>query len=198
MNWLAPIDYERIRDEVWERLAAAVDDPGAPLRLFAVATKDDVGKPDVRILTLTGVVSERGALWFHSDRRSKKIEQILKCPDMAAVVYDWREGIQLRIQGQASLHNDDSIVDLQWGRLDSMVQYAYGLSQQPGEPLANTSPCHPRHPHVGAADQIRGRANFVVIEFLVDAIDWLQLSDSGDRRARLQRTDGWRTHPLAP
>ncbi len=79
-----------------------------------------------------------------------------------------------------------------------MVQCAYGLSQQPGEPLADTLPHHPRHPHVGAADQIRGRANFVVIEFVADTIDWLQLSDSGDRRARLERDDGWRVRPLAP
>ena len=70
------IEYDGINQAVWQRLSDAADDQTHPMRLLTVATMDEHGWPDARILVLRGVDAKFPCLWFYTDARSAKAAQL--------------------------------------------------------------------------------------------------------------------------
>jgi len=194
-----PIPYERIAPEVWRRLADAAERRDHPMRLFVLASVDEARRPDARLLILRGANPERGVLWFHTDRRSRKIAQYRSCPHASAVVYDPRDCIELRLWGRVAIHAGDEIARLHWEQTDIAARHAFAATCPPAAPLRHPDPQMTRRarrlePRALAA----ARENFAVLEFSLDRIEWLQVNDAGDRRAALARSDQWVVAPLAP
>ena len=193
------IEYESLSREVWHRLHAAADDPSHPMRLLTLATIDDQGRPDARILVLRGADCLLRCLWFHTDARSAKVKELANFPFACAIGYDSRDGVQLRIRGNVKLHRDCELAERHWEQTDFHVRHAYAVPSKPGEPLSRPDPLMRLHrDQLAAGDLAQARRNFAVIELVISEIEWLQVSDVGDRRAVMRAADGWKITPLAP
>ena len=193
------IEYESLSREVWHRLHAAADDPSHPMRLLTLATIDEQGRPDARILVLRGANSQLRCLWFHTDARSAKAAQLDKCPHACAIGYDPRDGVQLRIRGTVKLHRDSELAERHWEQIEFHVRHAYAIPFKPGQLLGRPDPRMRLHRDQLAADDLaEGRRNFAVIELAIEEIEWLQVTDVGDRRAVMRAADGWQVTALAP
>jgi general stress protein 26 len=187
------IDIPEIAGEVRDRLLAAADDRGHPMRLFTVATVDDRGRPDARLLVLRGASPDHRRLWFHTDRRSPKVEQLRHCPVICAIAYDGQDGVQLRVRGTGTLHENDDLARRHWEQIDIATRCAYAVSSAPGEHLVHPDPRMEAHRReLGTPDELVGKANFLVIELVVDEIEWFQASLLGDRRAVMRFEHEWR------
>lgn len=190
------LSYGEMPDEAWRRLIDAGNDRAHPMRLMSVATVDDRGHPDSRLLVLRGASRDLGCLWFHTDRRSGKIAQLHRCDRLCAVAYDPESQVQLRLTGSASVHADDQLADRHWQQAALATRYLYRTSLSPGQPLPVPDP---RSGAVASDDSTTdGRENFAVIEVRLDDIEWHQLSGRDQRRARLRAASGWSPTPLAP
>jgi hypothetical protein len=193
------IPYEAIPERAWARLSLAANNPADMLRLMAVATVGPDGKPSNRTLVLRGADQASGLVWFHTDRRSPKMLHIQHRPFLSALGYDGGDQVQIRVDGEATLHQNDSLADCHWEQVSMAVRYAYGLPRGPGEPLPHPDPrSHAMHRHQKLGQPERGRDNFVVIQVRVEAIDWLQISSAGQSRAVLRADGGWKVQPLTP
>lgn len=181
-------------EAAWDRLAAAADDRGHPMRLHSFATIDADGGPDSRILILRGARRETARLWYHTDVRSRKVAQLAADHRACALCYDPGDGTQMRISGTVAVHCDDELARRHWEQFDHSVRWAYALPSVAGDPLAHPDFRMRDHAdRVHARDPDRGRASFAVLELTVAALEWLQVSDTGDERVVMRAARGWAT-----
>ena len=158
---------------------------------MAVATIGSEGNPCNRMLVLRGAARDTSRIWFHTDRRSPKIHHLQARPYVSALAYDDHDRVQIRVNGRVTLHKDDAVAQRHWEQTSMVVRFAYGMSPAPGA-AANGAvrPADPRllsmHQQHAQGRLSAGRQNFVVIEVEVETIDWLQIADSGQRRALLR------------
>ncbi len=197
MNQL--IEYSDITREAWKHLEDAGDDPTHPMRLLTLATVDEQGAPDARLLVLRGASRENRRLWFHTDCRSKKAQQLQHQPEVCVVGYDNRDDVQLRVFGTTRLHHGNEIAEQHWMQTNIAVRNMYGSSNIPGASLPEHDPRVHRHQVLMDTELAEvGRYNFLVIALIVDRIDWVQVNGPLQRRALLRSETDWKVQPLAP
>ena len=193
------IPYDVLAHEAWARLAQAADDPTHPMRLFLLATVDADGLPDARLMVLRGAERSLGKIWFYTDRRSEKVDQLRKRPELCAVAYDRRDGVQLRLRGAAAIHELNSQAAQHWSQTSRIFRALYASPDSPGVPLRQPDPrLMSMKKAMNASEEENARCNFAVIETLVESIEWLQVTDDDQRRAILYASTAWAVQPLAP
>ncbi|MHC5002963.1 MAG: pyridoxamine 5'-phosphate oxidase family protein, partial [Planctomycetota bacterium] len=187
------VDHGQMAREAWRRLSRAASDPTHPMRLFTVASLARDGEPDARILVLRGASRDLRCLWFHTDRRSAKVRQLLGDGRICGVSYDPRDGVQLRVRGNARIRSDDEVAERHWQQTEMAARFAYAVNPGPGEPLVHPDPRMREHRAslTAVADHDAGRDNFAVIEMAIGSIEWLQIGELGDRRAIMHEQDGF-------
>lgn len=200
-----PIPYERIPEETWSRLTAAAAERSHPMRLCTLATTTAAGAPDARLLVLRGAHRDTAQLWFHTDRRSRKTLQLAQRPEVCIIAYDPRDGIQLRLRGRITIRSTDHIAEQHWQQTELAIRHAYSLDAGPGQPLPVRDPrmtmmaSRQRSPQPDEDHkEATGRANFAVLEAALHEIEWLQVRETGDRRAILHATNDWNIIALSP
>ena len=193
------IAYEALPQEAWTRLAHAADDPNHPMRLFLLATVACDGLPDARVMVLRGTDRRLGRIWFYTDRRSEKVDQLRQRPALCAVAYDHRDGVQLRLRGTATIHELDPQAAEHWSQTSTVVRAIYASPETPGVPLRQPDPrLMTMKQAMQAGAEESARRNFAVGETQVESIEWLQVTDHDQRRAIMYAATGWAVQPLAP
>ncbi len=193
------IAYNVLADEVWRRLNDAADSTDHPMRVFVLATTGADGAPDARLMVLRGADRRTGRIWFHTDRRSDKVEHVRRHPGVCAVAWDHRSGVQVRLRGAAAVHEDDPVATRHWEQINAATRALYASPDVPGAPLRQPDPrlmCL-RHA-LDAGTEAAARANFAVIEVAMRTIEWLQVLDDSQRRAVLHAATSWAVQPVAP
>jgi hypothetical protein len=107
--------------------------------------------------------------------------------------YSKLDKIQIRVEGTATLHADDTLADLQWENSPLSSRRCYLAEPGPGSESAGPVSGIPgsiegRVPTEEEAEG--GRKNFCAVKIKVHKIDWLYLSSSGHIRAEFKLKDG--------
>ena len=93
-------------DRVWAALMTGTQAGRTPFTVLQLATSGLDGGPKVRSVILRSVDAERGAVSFFTDGRSAKIGEIRRQPRVSLLGYDADAGIQIRLEGMATIDND--------------------------------------------------------------------------------------------
>jgi len=145
-----------------------------------------------RSVILRGFRPAERILVCHTDSRARKAGQIREDSRVSWLFYHPRKKVQLRINGQAELHTDDSFADEQWEATRVTNRLNYSTEDPPGASVSA--------PTTGLPDLLlnkipslleteKARKNFMSISCHFNAIDWLLLSPLGNRRARFDWKD---------
>lgn len=181
-----------IYTSIWDLLesSAAMNAPGWRLPVLATLTDDGC---EQRTVVLRVVDREHGALLFHTDVRSRKVEQIRKDGRVSLLYYDHERSVQLKVCGLASIHEADELAQSLWeaGTPASLKMYCAPLS--PGVQCDSfshnmTDSLLGRLPDRNEIEA--GRINFCAIRILVQTAEWLRLSQSGHLRAGFKLNRG--------
>lgn len=197
------VELDTILADVWEALFASAGNPASEWGLVALGTVDADGNPHQRLVILRGVDPVNRQLHCYTDRRSPKIEQIMLRPQTSWLFYDRQARVQVRLAGDARMRpHDDPMSRKAWqycspehrrnygGRLAPGTECSQGYGSAPEDLLANL----PEIPESQAVSE-----NFCVITVVIDVIDWLQVSESGNRRAQFWWAgEGWQSSWVAP
>ena len=193
------IAYDALAEESWTRLQHSGDDPNHPMRMLVLATVCAAGGPEARLMVLRGADRRLGKLWFYSDRRSEKIEQLQRQPQVTAVTYDPEASVQLRLRGTAGVDESGALADQHWSQVGMAVRALYASPDTPGQPLRQPDPrLMDVKRSIDAGGEATARGNFAVIEITVDSIEWLQIADGEQRRAIMFAATNWAVQALAP
>ena len=172
-------DPVEIYNQIWSFLEDGVKDRNSPFHTPTLITSEDNNFPSARTLVLRGVDRESETLRFHTDKRSKKIEQINSNPNSVIHIYSQNEKLQLRFKSNLTLHTDGLLVDDAWENSYGMSKICYQVSDTPGTVIKNQDGYEyaPKENH-------DGKDNFIVILAKIIEIEWLYLSSEGHRRAK--------------
>lgn len=173
-------DLQATLAEAWRLLGRGTADRRSPFHHPVIGTIGADGTPRTRTVILRGCDSARRALRFHTDRRADKVAELTASPLVSVHGYDPGAKIQIRLEGQAAIHHDDTVADQAWTQSQRMSRACYGTVPAPGSALDE----------VGAFslpqtdDEIAaGRANFCAVIITARRLEWLFLAHGGHRRA---------------
>jgi pyridoxamine 5'-phosphate oxidase len=165
---------QAVESACWSELARAVHDSDHPWRSPVLATYDGE-RADARTVLLREIDRERRALLVYTDARAPKVNQLREYPRGTIVM--WSHGLswQMRLTVNLMVDTDGLAVTSRWARLKlTPAAQDYLSPLAPGTPLAEHGRPPPSRAPLGS---------FAVISATVTAIDWLELSAEGHRRA---------------
>ncbi len=170
-----------IEAAVWQELVRAAQDKSHAWRLPVLATAD-AGVPDARTVVLRDVLPQQQELLIYTDARSAKARQLQVQPAGVLVMWSPVLSWQLRLRVNLTLETSGLRVSSRWAQL--------GMSAAANDYLAplppGTAVSQPLAPTRGS------RSHFALITAHVVALDWLELSPSGHRRALFDDNEGAR------
>lgn len=179
-------DLDNVLDLAWQRLERAAEKPGHPFRALTLGTARDHA-PHVRTVIVRETDREARRLVFHTDRRTRKVDDIRESPRIAWHGWNPDTREQLRLQGTATVHCDDEVADALWAAERPSSLDVYVRDAAPGTSV--------EAPRDGRADAVRnktltrddvadGRPYFAAVRTVIDEIEWLHLHPEGHYRAR--------------
>lgn len=181
---------ETIEQAAWARLAAATKDPKSAYRNVTVATVDQAGHPQCRLVVLREVDVDGRTLDFHTDTRSPKWGEMEDNTHISVLGYDPAERLQLRLDGVASLHGPEAPLNsLIWQQLSTWPRSTY-CGGPPGDTLAFPEPTGVFRNSPTEQETEVGRDRFGVVRFTVNRLDWFQHQRGNLRRAMFKYSGG--------
>ncbi|KUM27731.1 hypothetical protein AU467_15160 [Mesorhizobium loti] len=100
-----------------------------------LATIGATAAPQIRTIILRRFDQSAGALFFISDRRAPKVRDILKNPNVALAGYDPGSNTQLRMEGRASVVDDEAARRDVWALLRPPTRKMFDAPLAPGTPM---------------------------------------------------------------
>ena len=181
-----------IHTSIWDLLESSAAGNAPGWRLPVLATLTDHGC-EQRTVVLRVVDRDNGALLFHTDVRSSKVEQIRKDGRVSLLFYDHDRSVQLKIRGVASIHQTDEFAQSLWeaGTPASLKMYSAPLSPGTQCDSFNHNMAESLLGRLPERHEIEsGRVNFCAIRIVVQSAEWLRLSQSGHLRASFELIEG--------
>ena len=125
-------------------------------------------------------------LRFHTDYRSSKIHQINVNPNASIHIYDPSEKLQIKLEGIAKLHYQDTVTHKAWEKSKEMSKACYSVPFPPGTEVDDPTLCDIEPKDLVLDD---GYQNFAVLIFIFQHLEYLFLQASGHRRAKFSWKD---------
>jgi hypothetical protein len=176
---------DSVLDNIWLMLEQGATRSDDPFHWPVLGTASEAGC-SLRTVILRQVKVPDRILVCHSDARSAKVQEIMKCSQTSWLFYHPQKKIQVRMRGHATLHAQGSYADRQWAETRITNRLNYCTSQPPGARIDAPSSGLPdfllnKIPTLFETEKCR--KNFMVIVVHIFSFDWLLLKISGNRRA---------------
>lgn len=179
------VELKTVEYNCWQMLSSAVSDRKHPMRSMVVGSVSG-SMAQIRTIVLRKVEIETKKIYFHTDIRSSKIEDIKQTGQLSWLAYDQTQRTQIRLCGATILHHDNDIAKTQWNLTQHHSRRNYLLPEGPGknesedfkilkDKLSDFS--------YTLEESEAGFQNFVVVETSVEKLDWYYAHHTGNRRA---------------
>jgi len=179
---------EEILQQTWCLLISGANDKKDPLHLATIATSYQQ-IAEIRTVVLRNTDTIKRQLYFYTDIRSEKIQQLHQQPTLSWLFYHPKKNIQIRAYGATTIHYENDLTLEKWQTLPSYSRKTYGTQQAPSTPLPYASDDLPnlwKASEIDLADTEYAYANFAVVTCEINRLEWLHLQRSGHRRATFE------------
>ena len=178
-------ELDKIVDALWDLLLIGKNKSKSEYHQGYIATYNN-NYPSIRTVVLRHVNKSKNTISFHTDIRSKKIEELKDNNKLSMLFYDHGKKIQLKISGDAIIHNENDQSRNAWDQSRSFSKKCYIAENAPGtssdKPVSGYLPEHEQDlPNEDVLE--KGYANFTLVEIQISNIEWLYLHRDGHRRA---------------
>jgi pyridoxamine 5'-phosphate oxidase len=177
---LEQTDLEAVLAQCWSLLARGKADRRHGFHHPVVSNVGENDTPRSRVVILRAVDAAGKTLRFHTDVRSTKWTELSARPKISVLFYDEGARVQVRVDGETTLHHDGPVADAAWASSQRMSRVCYGISPGPGVAMQD----HDGFSLPETDDAIaRGRENFGAVLVHVQRMEWLSLKALRNRRA---------------
>lgn len=178
-----PASLDKVLASAFALLSRAVADRRSPMHTLSLGTAGLDGRPRMRSVILRGFEAATLSLRFHTDLRSAKVAELRRDPRLAMLGYDPGLKVQIRVEGEATLHHANAVAGRAWATSQPMSRQCYGAEPGPGTPIGDGG----AFSLPGAEPDFEaGETNFVAVVCAIATLDWLHLAHSGHRRAHFE------------
>ncbi|MBE2279591.1 MAG: pyridoxamine 5'-phosphate oxidase family protein [Ignavibacteriaceae bacterium] len=145
--------------------------------------------PKIRTVVLRNFDEENFVIYFHTDKRSQKINHLKENSNISLHFYSLNDKTQLIIEGSAEILNSGEYFENAWENTKSMSRKCYFLTEAPGIPLKEYRSGLPevfqnRSPLPSESEE--GKQNFTVVKVQCKVVEFLYLRAKGNIRARFK------------
>ena len=183
MTQTIPAELTTIHTQAWQHLTDAAAQANHAMHYLSLATIDQQGQPQSRLLVLRTADPAAATLAFHTDIRSNKWAELQENPQLSVLGYDSSNRLQLRLNGQVTLHGPDSTVqEKTWQQLSGWTRHSY-CGGPPGHELNAPEITGIQTQMPDAVKTEPGQRAFGVICFHAVELDWFQHTRGALQRA---------------
>lgn len=180
--------------DIWttikHELHRAALDSKHPFRFVTMATLSN-DRPDTRYVVLRKL-DENLCFHIYTDSRSHKVHQLNQNPSVTLLFYHPQKRCQVKVQGMATIHQQDFLSKKHWENVQGEAQKAYQAIIPPGKEVANPADAH-------VWEEEKGDACFTVLAIQPLSIECLQLDGLRHLRNQFYKEgDDWKGYWLAP
>ena len=171
----------------WENINLGIQKAKHDYHSFVFSTVSK-NSPDSRTVILRDFNEDKPAIWFHSDRRSKKILHMEKNKKVSALFYDRSRKVQLRINGTADLEEDIEHNKRIWDSMRPESKLCYMGPYAPSQKINQFEPnTLKKSAHdLDKEDEQLGLSRFCRIRIKIKKLDWLKLDYKGHQRLEIK------------
>jgi pyridoxamine 5'-phosphate oxidase len=180
-------DLELSFAKTWDVIEPGASQRTSPAHTPVVATIDEEGQPQLRVMVLREASRDTRLLRFHTDLRSPKTREVGKDARASVLMYDPGEKLQLRLEGTAWVEHEGDRVDAAWRDSTTFARRCYMADWAPGGIADGPTSGLPQWiegKQPDEADLVDARQNFALLWFQAASIEYLYLANSGHRRAQ--------------
>ena len=190
-----PIEYSKIEDTLISAekiLIRAVDDAKS---LFHTPIVSSIKNNQItsRVMVLREFDLKDRKMRFHTDFRASKIHHYEEDSSATVIGYDPEIKIQIKLQGNMSIHYDDETTKLAWDNSTSRSKKCYSVKGGSSKEISN-----PEEYDIKDFKVEEGYKNFAVLVFHFNSLEFLYLKSSGHRRAIHKWNDEYDSKWLGP
>ena len=187
-----PDNLPQLFQAIWTTLNEACHDREHPWKLPIVSNavfKCNRTVSEQRIVVLRGCDDAFFRLFFHTDSRSAKYQQLQDNSHLHWLFWDPKHRIQLRVQSLVTLHHQNERSEKEWEATDPGSLKIYSQVLAPARPLCYPKPPHVLEPHrhYTREELVAGKPFFVLVEAQVLSLDWLCIGEEIQQRAYFKR-----------
>lgn len=173
---------DELLETIWQSLTDAATLPGHGLTLMNIATIGHNGGPRARSVILRDFARSPERLGFATHAHSEKVVEIRANSTVAATCYDRERSLQLRLEGTATVVEDDGERWRAWQRLAPHSQQQYVSLAVPGASVTTHEELR--------EDPSTAFQRFAWISLELRRLEWLDLSAEPHARWQFDRFDG--------
>ena len=190
-----PIEYSKIEDTLISAekiLIRAVDDAKS---LFHTPVVSSIKNNQItsRVMVLREFDLKDRKMRFHTDYRASKIHHYEEDSSATVIGYDPEIKIQIKLQGNMSIHYDDETTKLAWDNSTPRSKKCYSVKGGSSKEVSN-----PEDYDIKDFEVEEGYKNFAVLVFHFNSLEFLYLKSSGHRRAIHKWNDEYDSKWLVP
>ncbi len=122
-------------DRAWRHLEAGAAEPDHPFRTPCLATTGLGGGAEARMVVLRGAEERASRLEIHTDRASRKVDEIASTPLATLLFWAPRDLLQVRARCRVEVLVGDA-VQAAWDAIPDNARRNYGGRPPPSTPMA--------------------------------------------------------------
>ena len=191
-------DPQKSLEEIFEIIVSELEkgckNKDHPFQTFVLGTIDTaITIPSLRNVIFREFDPEQYTIWFFSDSRSKKIIEIKKNKNVTLLFWNPEEQVQIRIKGNAFLHQRNDIEKQKWHTVKGSAKKLYNSVIAPGENIKNPKEAYQWNEELN--DE-----NFTAIQINPYTIEVLQLDKVEHKRVLFikKSSNKWNKSWIAP
>lgn len=182
-----------LEELVWKKLVNGYSKKKNGFRTMCLGTIGQYNSTSIRIVINRKVHELQKTIYFHTDNRSRKFQDILIDNRVSLLFYDARQKIQIAIKALAFFPENDSLVLDRWKATSPQARLGYMTIEPP-----NTKSSVPTLGYDDQFSEIKPtdlesdpfQKNFSVIICKVYELEFLYLDYSGNRKANFYYKNG--------
>ena len=173
----------QIINSEWENINLGIQKAKHDYHSFVFSTVSK-NSPDSKTVILRDFDEDKPAIWFHSDRRSKKISHLEENKNVSALFYDKSRKVQLRINGIADIEEDIEHNKKIWDSMKPESKLCYMGPYAPSQKINQFEPntLNKSAHDLDKEDEHLGLSRFCRIRIKIKKLDWLKLDYKGHQR----------------
>ena len=178
-------DLDEVLNTIWDLLIIGKSKAKSEFHQGYISTITN-DFPSIRTVVLRHVNKSSNTISFHTDFRSKKIDELNNNKKVSMLFYDHGKKIQIKISGNAEIHNMNHVSKVAWEQSKAFSKKCYIVKNAPGSLSDNpTSGYLIEHEKKLPENEIleSGYKNFTMVTIQIASIEWLYLHRDGHRRA---------------
>lgn len=142
----------------------------------------------LRTIVLRGITKDL-QLTFFTDKRSKKVTHITENNKVSMLFYHPQKRVQLKIEGIASLINDEKILQAHWKTIPEHLKKDYTTTSAPGTTLTSKD----------AIAYLNEEHHFCIVHIAPHKIEYLKLDQPHHTRVKFSLEEGiWKGAYVMP